>query len=245
MLGFLTDPNLVATFALLVGLELVLGIDNILLISIVTSRLPESKRALARILGLSIALALRLLMLFGVTALQQMTDPVLFGGSWRDLILLGGGLFLLYKAAKEMHHVVERSHEEAALGMEVMGLGAAIGQIVALDAVFSIDSVITAVGLTDVLAVICAAVVVSFIGVLIFARSISEFVLRHPTLKILALAFLLVIGVTLCMESFHYEIPKAYLYLPMGFALMVELVQLRHDYNRRRVASRSGAVAAQ
>ena len=228
------DPNLLATFALLVGLELVLGIDNILLVSIITGRLPEQQRTLARNIGLSLAVLLRIVMLLGVSWLQRMTTPVLFMLSLRDLVLLTGGLFLLYKAVKEMHHVVERAHDPKHSEGMSLKFSTAVIQIVSIDAVFSLDSVVTAVGLTENLAVIFSAVILSFLLVLIFASSISSFVLSNPTLKILALAFLLCIGITLCLEAFHYEIPKPYLYLPMAFALLVELIQLRYDHNRRK-----------
>jgi len=230
----LSDPNLLATFALLVGLELVLGIDNILLISIIAGRLPPRQQALARNLGLALALLLRVVMLLGVSSLQRMTTPVLFMLSLRDLVLLTGGLFLLYKAVKEMHYVVESSRFADQSGVKALSFSAAVAQIVALDAVFSLDSVVTAVGLTENILVISFAVIVSFILVLIFAKFIANFVINNPTLKILALAFLLCIGVTLCLEAFHRETPKPYLYLPMAFALLVELIQLRYDHNRRR-----------
>lgn len=225
---------MLATFALLVGLELVLGIDNILLISIITGRLPEQQRSLARNVGLGLAVLLRIIMLLGVSWLQKMTTPILFMLSLRDLVLLTGGLFLLYKAVKEMHHVVERAHDSAQLGEKVSGFSTAVIQIVAIDAVFSLDSVVTAVGLTDNLTVIFGAVILSFLVVLLFASTIGNFVLSNPSLKILALAFLLCIGITLCLEAFHHEIPKPYLYLPMAFALFVELVQLRYDHNQRK-----------
>ncbi|MCC6219729.1 MAG: TerC family protein [Deltaproteobacteria bacterium] len=230
----LFDPNLLGTFALLVGLELVLGIDNILVISIITGRLPRQEQSIARISGLGLALLLRVSMLFGVTWLQKMSSPILASLSVHDLVLLAGGLFLLYKAAKEMHHVVELSSDPANSEKIALTFSSAVTQIVALDAVFSLDSVVTAVGLSENMLVIVGAVVVSFALVLIFAKPIANFVLSNPTLKILALAFLLCIGVTLCMEAFHHEIPKPYLYLPMAFALAVELVQLRYDYNRKR-----------
>mgnify|MGYP000252019022 CR=1 FL=1 len=234
-LEIFTNPDLWATFALLIGLELVLGIDNILLISILSSRLPEAQRNKARTIGLALAFGFRLLFLLGASALQQLKDPVFLGLSARDLILLIGGAFLLLKAVKEIHHVVEKTTEVGAGGGGGYSkFSSIIVQIVLLDAVFSIDSVITAVGLTENLIVIYASVIVSFITVLAFAKSISDFVLGHPSLKILALSFLVCIGSTLMLEGLHHEIPKAYLYLPMGFALAVEFLELRYESRRSK-----------
>lgn len=233
MMEIFTDPNSWATFALLIGLELVLGIDNILLISIITGRLPEHEREKARLFGLGFALVARIVALLGATALIQMTEPVFKGLSWKDLVLISGGLFLLYKAVKEIHHVVEGGDE----GGEVKSgstFWLAISQIVILDVVFSIDSVITAVGLTPHLSIIIAAVLISFVIVLFFAKAVAEFVQAHPALKILALSFLVVIGVTLFLEGFHQHVAKAYIYLPMGFALVVELLQMRYAKKRKK-----------
>ncbi len=231
------DLNLVATFCLLVGLEIVLGIDNILLISIVTDRLPKDERNKARIMGLSLALGARCLLLLGAAHLLALSSPVLGRFSWKDLILLGGGGFLLFKAVKEIHHVVETAGQEHHAAAASATMGAAITQILLLDIVFSIDSVITAVGLTDVLWVIYAAVVVSFGAVLIFSQKIAAFVQANAALKILALSFLVTIGVTLCAEGFGGHVPKGYIYLPMGFALAVEILQMRLSHNAKRRAA--------
>jgi predicted tellurium resistance membrane protein TerC len=227
------DINLVGTFALLVGLEIVLGIDNILLISILTDRLPPDVRSRARFIGLGLALGLRLLLLLGASYLVKLNEPVAFGFSYKSLILICGGAFLLFKAVKEIHHTVEaktdtttqRAHEK---------LPSVIAQIILLDLVFSIDSVITAVGLTENLWVIYAAVIVSFVAVLIFSQPISSFVQKHATLKILALSFLITIGVTLMIEGFGGHVPKGYIYLPMAFGLSVELLQLRFSHNQEK-----------
>jgi predicted tellurium resistance membrane protein TerC len=232
------DLNLLATFALLVGLEVVLGIDNILLISILTDRLPKEVRNKARMLGLGLALGLRLLLLLGAAYIVKLNQPVFFGLSWKSLILISGGGFLLYKAIKEIHHVVEKTDEHSASDKATATFGGVIAQIVLLDLVFSIDSVITAVGLTDNLYVIYSAVILSFVVVLIFSQSISEFVQKHVTLKILALSFLITIGVTLAIEGFGGEVPKGYIYLPMAFGLGVELIQLRFSYNQERRAKK-------
>ena len=228
------DYNLLATFAILVGLELVLGIDNILLISIVTDRVaPESKKKVRNI-GLSLALAARLILLMGASYLVQLSEPVLGNFSYKDLILIVGGGFLLYKAVKEIHHVVESREEGSDYKSPILSFGVAVGQILMLDIVFSIDSVITAVGLTNNLMVIYSSVVVSFVLVLIFAGAIASFVQKHVTLKILALSFLITIGVTLGIEGMGGHVPKAYIYLPMGFALGVQFLQMRFMHNQRK-----------
>jgi predicted tellurium resistance membrane protein TerC len=227
-----------AMLALLLGLELVLGIDNILVISIFVSRLAEAERNRARLIGLSLALLARLLMLVAVLALASLTAPVLLKFSVRDLLLLSGGLFLLYKAAREIHRTVELTEEEAHES-KAHTFTSVIVQIVLLDIVFSIDSVITAVGLTSELWVIVTAVILSFAAILTFAKRIGDFILGHPALKILALSFLVSIGVTIFMQGLHKEIPKAYIYLPMGFALVIELLQMRYTSNKRLREGRS------
>lgn len=228
------DYNLLATFALLVGLELVLGIDNILLISIITDRVDLAKRAQVRMLGLSLALGARLLLLLGASYLVKLDEPIVGPLSYKSLVLLGGGAFLLYKAVKEIHHVVESRSDDTSTKNHSMTFAAAIVQILILDIVFSIDSVITAVGLTDNLMIIYSSVIVSFVLVLIFSGTIASFVQKHATLKILALSFLITIGVTLGIEGLGGHVPKAYIYLPMGFALAVELLQLRFMHNQQK-----------
>lgn len=230
------DLNLLATFALLVGLEIVLGIDNILLISILTDRLPKEGRARARYTGLGIALLLRLVLLLGASFLVQLSEPVIWQLSWKSIVLLAGGGFLMFKAVKEIHHVVEKTHDEGGPTRSYSKFSAVIAQIVMLDLVFSIDSVITAVGLTDNLMIIYAAVIASFVLVLAFAGPIASFVQRHATLKILALSFLVTIGVTLVVEGMGGHVPKSYIYLPMGFALLVEVLQMRHAHNVTKAA---------
>ncbi len=228
------DLNLLATFSLLVGLEVVLGIDNILLISILTDRLPKEVRNKARIVGLGLALGLRCLLLLGAAYIVKLNEPIALGLSWKSLILLSGGGFLLFKAIKEIHHVVEKTDEHSIGTSAKTTFGAVIAQIVILDLVFSIDSVITAVGLTENLLVIYAAVILSFVLVLVFSQGISEFVQKHATLKILALSFLITIGVTLAIEGLGGHVPKGYIYLPMAFGLGVELLQLRFSHNQER-----------
>jgi predicted tellurium resistance membrane protein TerC len=228
----------VALLALLIGLELVLGVDNVLVIAIFVARLPEEKRKQARILGLALAMVARLVMLVVVVVLAGLTDPLVWNLSVRDLILLTGGLFLLYKAVKEIHHTISLADEHPDTGAGASGNYASIiTQIVLLDIVFSVDSVITAVGLTSQLWIIITAVVLSFTGILFYAGPIGEFIMRHPALKILALSFLITIGITIFMEGLHKHVPKAYIYLPMGFALLVEILQMRYEHNRRKKAS--------
>lgn len=224
-----------ALLALLIGLELVLGVDNILVISIFVGRLPEEKRQTARLAGLAFAMIARIATLVALLGLSSLTNTVLFDFSIRDLILIGGGLFLLFKAVKEIHHTVEAHEEAGGPGQVRGGFAAIIGQIVLLDIVFSIDSVITAIGLTSEVWIIISSVILSFVAILFFAKPIGEFILQHPAIKILALSFLITIGVTIFMEGLHKEVPKGYIYLPMGFALLVEMLQMRYEYNRKKI----------
>lgn len=224
-----------ALLALLIGLELVLGVDNILVIAIFVARLPQEQREKARLFGLGLAMVARIVMLMVVLALAALTTPLIFNLSVRDLILLAGGMFLLYKAVKEIHHTVELRGEADESNSGGSGKASAIIlQIVLLDIVFSVDSVITAVGLTSQIWIIVTAVIVSFVGLLFFAKPIGEFIIAHPALKILALSFLITIGITIFMEGLHKHVPKAYIYLPMGFALGVEMMQMRYEHNRKR-----------
>jgi predicted tellurium resistance membrane protein TerC len=226
--------DIIGVLALLIGLELVLGVDNILVISILVDRLKEEQQNKARIIGLVLAMVARILLLFLLLKLTGLTDTVLFDFSIRDIILVIGGLFLIYKAVKEIHHIVELKDEEEAGKDLKKSFGSVITQIVLLDIVFSVDSVITAIGLTDEVWVIITAVVLSFAVILIFARPIGDFILANPALKILALSFLISIGITIFMEGLHEEVPKAYIYLPMGFALVVELLQMRYSKNKAK-----------
>lgn len=228
------DLNLLGTFLILIGLELVLGIDNILLVSVISDRCAPEHRDRTRKLGIIFAAAGRLVLLTGVTWVMRLTQPVVTvwntGISWKDLILLLGGLFLLFKAVKEMHHTVEHPHSLPAgsPGAAVaLSAGSAIAQILALDLVFSIDSVITAVGLTQTAWVLYGAVLASVVLVLTISSPIAHFIRANPSLKVLALAFLVVIGVTIVLEGMHHHLPKTYVYLPLGFCLVVELLQMR------------------
>ncbi len=221
------------TLCLLIGLELVLGVDNILVISILVGRVAEKKRELARVLGLGAALIARLLVILVILTLASLQTRWIFNLTPRDLLLLGGGLFLLWKAVTEIHHTVELK-KETLVREGPSALGKVIFQIVLMDIVFSIDSVVTAVGLTNQVWVIISAVIVSFVAVLFISKPVGNFIIHHPALKILALSFLITIGVTLFMEGLHKHVPKAYIYLPMGFALFVELLQMRYERNINR-----------
>ena len=239
--AWIQNPGAWATLALLIGLELVLGIDNILVITLAVARIEPSLRDKARTIGLLLALVLRLAALSGASLLISMSHPVtsLFGFNFsvKDLILLSGGLFLTWKAVKEIHHCVEYPTPQGGTGVGgavTATFASAILQIVLLDAVFSIDSVITAVGLTSHMQVIMLAVLASFGAVLAFAKPIGEFVVRHAALKILALSFLVCIGMTLILEGLHKHVEKEFLYLPMGFALLVEMLQMRASRNATR-----------
>lgn len=226
--------DIIGVLALLIGLELVLGVDNILVISILVNRLKEEEQNKARVIGLVLAMIARILLLFLLLKLTGLTDAIFMNFSIRDLILIVGGLFLIYKAVTEIHHIVELKDEVDAAKKAKQTFGSVITQIVLLDIVFSVDSVITAIGLTELVWVIVTAVILSFAVILIFARPIGDFILANPALKILALSFLISIGITIFMEGMHKEVPKAYIYLPMGFALAVELLQMRYSRNKAK-----------
>lgn len=231
--------DIIGILALLIGLELVLGVDNILVITIFVSRLDLNVQNKARRIGLALALIARILLLFLLLQLTGLTNPIIQHFSVRDLILIAGGLFLIYKAVREIHHTVELKdevHHDGSIARNTFS--SVITQIVLLDIVFSIDSVITAIGLTDHIMVIIVAVILSFGLILLFARPIGDFIIQNPAIKILALSFLISIGITIFMEGFHKEVPKAYIYLPMGFALAVELLQMRYSTNEKRLSSK-------
>ena len=234
------EADVIGLFLLLVGLELVLGVDNILVIAILVARLPEAKRNFARNLGLTLAMGFRILMVIGGLKLIELTDPILpngpewFAYSFRDLALLSGGLFLIWKAVTEIHSTVELEIEESSKGT-IAPFTQIIIQIVVLDMVFSLDSVITAVGLTSNRLVIISAVIVSFGVILFFAKPIGDFILAHISIKILALAFLIVIGVTIFMEGMGKHVDKKLIYIPIGFAMAVQFLQMRYQQNKEKV----------
>lgn len=248
---FLLDPNIWIAFSMLTALEVVLGVDNIVFISILVGRLPMHMRDRARRLGLTFAMVTRLLLLASLSWVMGLKTELVsvFGQSLsgRDLVLLGGGLFLLYKATHEIFIEVEAEVDapvqDAASATDGATLQAAgkrlfwwvIGQIAVVDIIFSIDSVVTAVGMVDNLAVMMAAVVAAVGVMLLAAKPIGEFVDRHPSVKVLALAFLVMIGMALIGEAFDMHIPKGYIYVAMAFSLAVEAINIRARRNRRQV----------
>src|SRR5215213_1416864 len=229
-MDWLTDPQAWVAFATLTALEIVLGVDNVVFISILAGKLPVEQRERARRWGLGLAMLLRIALLLSLSWVIGLTEPLftVLGQeiSGRDLILLGGGLFLIGKSTHEMHDRLE-GDEGAASARVVASFGAVLAQILLLDIVFSLDSVITAIGMADDVAVMIAAVVVAVGFMFAFAGRISSFLDRHPTMKVLALSFLLLIGASLIAEGFDTHIPKGYIYLAMAFSLFVETINLR------------------
>ncbi len=235
---FLLDINLWSAFLTLTVLEIVLGIDNIIFLTLMVNRLPEKQRAFARQFGLLAAMGTRVLLLFSITWVARLTTPLfsVMGHevSGRDLVLLLGGLFLIYKAVIEIHASLEGEEEEAAPSAKSSTFAMVIVQIAIIDIIFSLDSVITAIGLADELYIMVAAVVVA-IGVMMFAaKSIGEFVEEHPTVKMLALAFLVLVGVVLVAEGLGHHMPKGYLYFAIAFSLAVEFLNLRAKKKARK-----------
>jgi predicted tellurium resistance membrane protein TerC len=226
----MTDPQAWIGFLTLTVLEIVLGIDNVIFISILSNKLPGSQRATARRLGLGLAMGVRILLLLSISWITRLTEPLfsVFGHeiSGRDLVLLVGGLFLLAKATHEIHGKLEGA-EHGAAAPAAPSFASVIVQILLLDIVFSLDSVITAVGMVQQVGVMIAAVVVAVVFMMVFAGPVSDFVERHPTVKVLALAFLLMIGAMLVAEGFHQHIPKGYVYFAMAFSVFVEMLNIR------------------
>jgi predicted tellurium resistance membrane protein TerC len=211
-------------------LEIVLGIDNIIFISIVAGKLPKAEQKKARLIGLALALIIRVLLLMGITWLIGLTEPVItiyqFALSWRDIILAAGGFFLIAKSTSEMHQKVEAVEHEKTI-KKPEAFSNAIVQIVLLDIIFSFDSILTAVGLTDQITLMVIAVILSIIVMMLFAGAISDFVNKHLTLQILALSFLILIGFLLVIEGIHIHVPKGYIYFAVFFALVVEAINIR------------------
>jgi predicted tellurium resistance membrane protein TerC len=244
-MDFLLDPNTWVAFAMLTALEIVLGVDNIIFISILVGRLPPEHRDKARRLGLGFAMATRLLLLLSLSWVMGLTADLFSvlgqGISGRDLVLLFGGLFLLYKASHEIFIEVEARDEHDAPQMASANVASAgrklfwgiIGQIAVIDIVFSLDSVITAVGMVDQIWIMVAAVVASVAIMLVAARPIGEFVQNHPSVKVLALAFLVMVGMALIAEAFDAHVPKGYIYVAMAFSLAVEALNMRARAKRR------------
>ena len=240
MLELLTDPAVWASFLTLAALEIVLGIDNIIFLSIVTARLPEEQQAFARRLGLSLALVLRILLLLSISWLIGLTRPVFelsgFAVSWRDLVLFAGGLFLLVKGTIEIHHMMEGF--DGTQEVRPVGLVGAVLQIALIDIVFSLDSVITAVGMAEHVPVMVAAVVVAIAVMMVAAEPTSRFVNAHPTVKMLALSFLLLVGLALIADALHFHIPRGYLYFAIAFSALVEALNLAAARARARRRAR-------
>jgi predicted tellurium resistance membrane protein TerC len=229
-MDWLTDPQIWIAFVTLVALELVLGVDNVIFISILAGKLPAHQQQRARRTGLALAVISRILLLFSLSWIIGLTAPLLsvlnFEISGRDIVLFLGGLFLLGKATNEIHQKLEgvEGHGSAKVKPSFAGV---MVQVLLLDVVFSLDSVITAVGMVDRLSVMIAAVIVAAGGMIALADIVSDFVDHHPTVKLLALSFLLLIGFTLVVESLHQHIPKGYIYFAMGFSVFVEVLNLR------------------
>jgi predicted tellurium resistance membrane protein TerC len=227
---WILDVQLWIALVTLTAMEIILGIDNIIFISILASRLPEAQQPRARVLGLLMAMFTRIGLLFSLTWIMRLTEPLfsLFAVeiSGRDIILVLGGLFLLAKATREIHLKLEGGAERE-VGVRAPSLVGVVVQIMLLDIIFSLDSVITAIGMTDLLGVMVAAVVIAVLFMMFSMNAVSEFIGRHPTIKMLALSFLLLIGLSLVLEGAHQHIPKGYLYFAMAFSVFVEMLNLR------------------
>jgi predicted tellurium resistance membrane protein TerC len=245
MLDLLLDPHAWAALITLSVLEIVLGIDNLVFISVLTSRLPEEPARRARAIGLSLAFVFRIIMLAGLTWLMELTAPLffLFGTavSWRDIILIGGGAFLIAKATHEIHREVEAQAEEGESVRTADGFWFVIAQLVAIDLVFSLDSIITAIGMAQDLEVMIAAIVIAMIVMYAAANPVGEFIAAHPTTKMLALSFLMLIGVALVADGFEFHIPRGYIYSAMAFAGGVEFFNVLARRNRARRRKRRTA----
>jgi predicted tellurium resistance membrane protein TerC len=232
---WIADPTVWLGLATLVALEIVLGVDNLISIAILSDKLPPGQRDRARIIGLSLALVMRLALLGSITWVMSLTTPLfaLLGleVSWRDLILIAGGLFLLVKATTEIHDRLEQQPHAPATGNQA-GFWPIVAQIVVLDAVFSLDSIVTAVGMVDELYVMMAAVVIAVLTMLFASKPLTEFISKRPSLIILCLGFLLMVGLVLVLDGFGLHVPKGYLYAAIGFSLMIEI--LNQLASRRR-----------
>ena len=237
---WLYQPETWIALLTLCALEIVLGIDNVIFISILANKLPKYQQEKARRTGIGLAMVLRLGLLFSISWIMRLTAPILTilntEISGRDLILLLGGLFLIYKSVKEIHEKVENAGHQKAMGAGA-SFGAVIFQILLIDLVFSLDSVITAVGMVDRIEVMIAAIIISVVVMLISAKAISDFVNRHPAVKVLALAFLIMIGTALIGEGLDFYIPKGYIYFAMAFSVAVEFINIRIQARGKAAAS--------
>ncbi len=227
---FLLQPETYISLITLTFLEIVLGIDNIIFISIITDRLPEENQKRIRTIGLLLALVMRIILLSLITVIIQLKEPLFtiseFNFSVRDLILVAGGLFLLAKSVSEIHEKIEGGHEQK-VSKKKNTVASIILQIIVLDIVFSFDSILTAVGLSKHLEIMITAVVLAMIVMIYFVEMISRFIKKHPTLQVLALSFLILIGFMLVIDGFHFEIPKGYIYFALFFSVMVEIINMK------------------
>jgi predicted tellurium resistance membrane protein TerC len=244
LIDWLTDPHIWASFITLSAMEVVLGIDNVVFISLMVSRMHPEQRQTARRVGLLLALIFRIIMLGGIAYIIHLTTPLFsFAGydfSWRDLILVAGGLFLLVKGTREMHQDIE-GEEEGGEASVADTMVSAILQIAVIDLVFSIDSIITAVGMAEHVEVMIAAVAVAILVMYFASEPVAAFIERHPTTKMLALAFLLLIGAALIADGFHFHIPRGYIYFAMAFAAAVEVINVVAMRRRQRLAASARA----
>jgi len=240
MLEILGNPDVWAAFLTLTAMEIVLGIDNLVFISVLASRLPEDQQVRARAIGLGMALVFRVIMLFGLTYLIALREPefVVFGNeiSWRDIILLGGGLFLLAKATLEIHSEIEGDKSEGG-AVAYAGFYSVIAQIAVIDMVFSVDSIITAIGMTEYIGVMIAAVTIAIAVMFVASEPATAFIERHPTTKMLALSFLILIGALLVADGLGFHVPRGYVYFAMGFAALVEVFNVLARRARRGSAA--------
>jgi predicted tellurium resistance membrane protein TerC len=244
VIDWLTDPHIWASFITLSAMEVVLGIDNVVFISLMVSRMHHEQRLMARRVGLSLALIFRIIMLGGIAYIIHLTTPIFsFAGydfSWRDLILIAGGLFLLVKGTREMHQDIE-GEEEGGEASVADTMVSAILQIAVIDLIFSIDSIITAVGMAEHVGVMIAAVAVAILVMYFASEPVAAFIERHPTTKMLALSFLLLIGAALIADGFHFHIPRGYIYFAMAFAAAVEVINVVAMRRRQRMAASARA----
>jgi predicted tellurium resistance membrane protein TerC len=229
----------IMSFLTLIVLEIVLGIDNLVFLSILVGKVPEDRQRFVRLMGLGLALVFRIILLMCISWLIGLTDPVVTIAqtdmSWRDLILLTGGIFLIYKSTAEIHSkILNKDHGPKEDNSAKKAVSMILVQIVAIDLIFSIDSILTAVGLTEEIAIMVLAVIASMVFMMVFAKSVGEFINRNPTVVILALAFLIMIGMLLIADSFHYHVPRGYVYFAMGFSFFVEVLNLRLLKNLRK-----------
>lgn len=230
MIDVLSSPEIWASLLTLTALEIVLGIDNIIFLSIISQRLPKHRQALARKLGLAMALGGRIIFLFSITWIMKLKDPVFgigeFMVSWKDIILFAGGMFLIYKATMEIHSTVEGLEENEGNKPKTITFASAIAQIAVLDVIFALDSMITAVGLSDILWVMIVANVIAMFVMLFASEAVSAFIAKYQTIKMLALSFLLLVGVALVADGLHFHIPRNYIYFAIAFSCATEFLNI-------------------